>query len=362
MTESVKKAVGVAGHDIPSLDGLRAASIAIVILSHAKYLLPKAVANSGLFRYLIGGGLHGVQIFFAISGYLITTLLVREFERSGDVSLRRFYLRRTLRIFPPFYVYLAVLAVLWACGVAGEDRSTFLSAATYTIIYHPHPQGWLVQHAWSLSIEEQFYLLWPAMLLLALRSGMAKRVAYGVLALMPMVRCSLQVVLDHYGLNATRAIVNCSAIDCLMIGCLLALLAREERWRLWCRKSNKAWTAAVLMGAGLVLVPYAELKLQGTVLRLPVIALAYSVTAICIGAALEYVVRCQWSVAGRILNARAVRHIGVISYSIYLWQQLFTGDHPRFGWLAFPLMLAAAELSFWLIERPVQRLRFRLAL
>src|SRR5215475_8179567 len=100
------------GHDIPSLDGLRAVSIAIVVLSHTKPLLPAVIVNSGLFRYGIGGGLHGVQVFFVISGYLITTLLLREFDSSGDVSLRRFYARRALRIFPPFYLYLGVLGLL----------------------------------------------------------------------------------------------------------------------------------------------------------------------------------------------------------------------------------------------------------
>src|SRR5208282_4325811 len=107
-------------HDIPSLDGLRALSIAIVILSHTKSLLPSPIANSGLFRYVIGGGLHGVQIFFVISGYLITTLLLREYNRTGSVSFKRFYARRALRIFPAFYIYLAVLAILWIAGLIPE--------------------------------------------------------------------------------------------------------------------------------------------------------------------------------------------------------------------------------------------------
>ena len=136
-------------HDIPSLDGLRAVSIVIVILSHTKALLPAAVTRTGLFRYLIGGGLHGVQIFFAISGYLITTLLLREFKETNTISLRRFYARRALRIFPPFYAYLAVLGVLWIAGTIPQHWPTFLAAATYSITYLPDPRGWFLMHTWS---------------------------------------------------------------------------------------------------------------------------------------------------------------------------------------------------------------------
>lgn len=85
-------------HDIPSLDGLRALAIGLVVLAHTRAVLPDAVAHSGLFRYTVGGGLHGVQLFFVISGYIITTLLLREFDRTGEISLPRFYVRRILRI------------------------------------------------------------------------------------------------------------------------------------------------------------------------------------------------------------------------------------------------------------------------
>ncbi len=125
--------------DIPSLDGLRALSIGIVILSHTRWYLPGWIAGSGLFRYVIGGGLHGVQVFFVISGYLITTLLMREWDWTETTSFRRFYARRSLRIFPPFYAYLAVLGILWAAGVIPEHLPSFLGAATYTLAYFPRP-------------------------------------------------------------------------------------------------------------------------------------------------------------------------------------------------------------------------------
>ncbi len=343
-------------HDIPSLDGLRAVSIAIVVLSHSRSPLPAVIVNSGLFRYLIGGGLHGVQVFFVISGYLITTLLLREFGRTENISLKGFYLRRTLRIFPPFYAYLAVLAVLWIGGVAWEDPTTFASAATYTIVYHPRPQGWFVEHAWSLSVEEQFYLLWPAMLLIALRKRIALGLALFVLTAMPIFR-TIYILIFHTAVEHDRLIVISSSIDMLVTGCLLALASRSIRFHGWCERWMNPLPVAGLAVAGLLAVPYTTAKLSGTILCT---ALGYSLTALSIAAALDYVVRRPRSIAGRILNLRALRHLGVISYSIYLWQQLFTGFQSRLGIFTYAFILIAAEISFWLVEKPWMRIRARI--
>jgi peptidoglycan/LPS O-acetylase OafA/YrhL len=148
---------------IPSLDGLRALSIFVVIIAHCNWYLPAAIQDSLAFRVVIGNGSLGVAIFFVISGYLITGLLLREFDKTGTVSLKRFYFRRTLRIFPPFYAFLAVVGLLWAMGVAmvGVDLRSFLAAATYTVAYYPGMKMGMIFHSWSLSIEAQFYLLWP---------------------------------------------------------------------------------------------------------------------------------------------------------------------------------------------------------
>jgi peptidoglycan/LPS O-acetylase OafA/YrhL len=351
---------GPGGHDIPSLDGLRAISIAIVVLSHTKALLPAAIVNSGLFRYLIGGGLHGVQIFFVLSGYLITMLLLREFERTGRVSLRAFYFRRVLRIFPPFYAYLGVLAILWIAGIVRQDPLTFASAATYTIVYHPHPQGWFVEHTWSLSIEEQFYLIWPAILLIALRKKHAAGVVLLVLIAMPVFR-AIYLLASHSVAEHDRLVVSSSSIDMLVMGCLFAFLSRGVRFRSWCDRRIHASVVIALAAAGLLLVPYASTKLSGTRFTIICTALGFTVTALSIAAMLDYVVRRPRSVAGRILNLRAMRHLGLISYSIYLWQQLFTGFQSRFGVLTYAMILAAAEVSLRLIERPSMRIRAHLA-
>lgn len=346
-------------HDIPSLDGLRAVSIAIVVLSHTKSLLPAVIVSSGLFRYVIGGGLHGVQVFFVISGYLITTLLLREFDCTGNVSLHRFYARRALRIFPPFYLYLGVLALLWIAGMQTQDASTFLSAATYTIIYHPNPQGWLLQHAWSLSIEEQFYLLWPVLLVLAKRRGVAEHLAVGILIAMPIARAVVAFVSMDQSADHLRLIVNMSAIDMLVSGSLLALLAESIRWRRWCERWITGWCALGAFVLGFVVSPYVNAKLAGTWPGACASALGFSATAFAIGAIVEYVVRTPQSIAGRALNLSPVRHIGIISYGIYLWQQSFTKNPVRFGLWTYVLIFLVAEASFRLVERPLMRVRAR---
>jgi peptidoglycan/LPS O-acetylase OafA/YrhL len=349
-----------AQHDIPSLDGLRALSVLIVILSHSKQVLPSAIVKSGLFRHVVGGGLHGVQVFFVISGYLITTLLLREYDRFDTISLKRFYARRCLRIFPPFYAYLGVLGILWISGVLPQNGPTFLAAATYTIVYLSNPIGWSVQHTWSLSIEEQFYLLWPAILLWLHRHRRATLFALLVIAVMPIVRIILHLAMAHTPQQASRIVVLGGSADTLMVGCLLALVNGRAAWEKWHRRFVTPASTAMMAIVGFVVVPYLSAKLTGPIGSAVMTALGNTVTSFCIGGVLLYVVENSTSIAGRFLNLRFLRHIGVISYGLYLWQQLFTSPDSAFPAYRYLLIFAAAEASFWLIERPIMRLRQRL--
>jgi peptidoglycan/LPS O-acetylase OafA/YrhL len=349
-------------HDIPSLDGLRALSILIVILSHTKSLLPAAITRSGLFRYLIGGGLHGVQMFFVISGYLITTLLLRESGKTNTISLKRFYARRALRIFPPFYAYLAVLGVLWIGGIVVEHWPTFLAAATYSITYLPDPKGWLLMHTWSLSVEEQFYLLWPALLAWSCRGRRGAWIAFGVVLAMPLVRLTLFYRVGPLAPSGERAIVTISSADTLMIGCLLALLKGNSQWERIHRQWINVASACAMAVIGLIVVPFLSVKLTAGTGEVVSIALGNTITSLCIGGMLLYAVENAQSLTGRVLDFGPIRHIGVISYSIYLWQQLFTSGDFLPGPYVCLFIFIAAEASFWLIERPAQMLRTRLRL
>src|SRR5260221_2596508 len=172
---------------IAGLDGLRAISIALVLTGHlagTKFCYPRAV-------YEQFGDLAnlGVRVFFVISGYLITALLLDEHHKTGSISLRQFYLRRTLRIFPAFFAFMAAIVLLNARGLIDLFPGDLLHAASFTMNYH-YVRAWWVGHLWSLSVEEQFYALWPAvLLLLGIRRGL--KGAAIALAAAPIVRVAI---------------------------------------------------------------------------------------------------------------------------------------------------------------------------
>jgi peptidoglycan/LPS O-acetylase OafA/YrhL len=140
---------------IPSLDGLRAVSIILVIASHAIQ-----GTHSFVFRLFFLHSDLGVRVFFIISGFLITSLLLRERAETGRISLPLFYIRRTLRILPPFVLFVGVVAIFNAFGIIQVPPGNWIYALTYTMNFDTHAP-WVLGHLWSLSVEEQFYLLWP---------------------------------------------------------------------------------------------------------------------------------------------------------------------------------------------------------
>jgi peptidoglycan/LPS O-acetylase OafA/YrhL len=329
-----------------------------VIIAHCHWYFPAAIGDNLAFRLVIGNGRHGVAVFFVISGYLITGLLLREFDKTGTVSLKRFYFRRTLRIFPPFYAFLAVVGLLWVMGIAiGEDLPSFLAAATYTVAYYPGMKMGVIFHSWSLSIEEQFYLLWPLTFLIWHRRQKVVNLAFILILLMPVVRLALYFIAP--GQRGHEDYMVQGWVDTMMVGCLLALLKREPKWERRRRRYLNAWTASAMAITGFFVVPWVALVLPRN-LSAPFGLVENTLTALCIGGVLVYVVENTDSLAAKILNNRVIRHVGVLSYSIYLWQALFT-------WESLPMLpyglvytLAAAEISYWLVERPALSLRTRL--
>jgi peptidoglycan/LPS O-acetylase OafA/YrhL len=339
--------------NIPSLDGLRAVSVLMVISAHMNAPLARLLPFLPFWIYLDWGSL-GVQVFFVISGFLITHLLLKEWNASGTINLKRFYFRRALRIFPPFYLYLAVALALTLAGLFPGSVRAFVVAATYTWNYLGQGSD-LLAHTWSLSLEEQFYLLWPAALLFLGRRRSAK-LAIWVIILSPASR-----IVTYFAAPGHRALLNAmlhTGLDSIMFGCLLALLWRHPRFEAWVQRwihGPAALLAALFM---LVIGPVGpEFRFQGRY------SLVFGATlnAFCIAVVLIYLVRKSDSPAGRFLNTPVLRHLGVISYSIYLWQQLFTGRNAiRFFPWSLLIILGCAEISYWLVERPSLRLRNRL--
>jgi peptidoglycan/LPS O-acetylase OafA/YrhL len=343
--------------DIPSLDGLRSFSILLVIMAHSAWYFPAWVENSLPFRTIFGNGRHGVVVFFVISGYLITSLLMRERHRTGTISLKRFYFRRSFRIFPPFYVFIAAMAILWAMGVVPEHLPSFLAAATYTWTYYPFAHGYLVTHTWSLSIEEQFYLFWPLAFLFWHRRQKSLNLALALIVTMPFVR--LAVYFAFPALRGHETYMLQGWIDAMMVGCLLALIKDQPEWKQWHRRYLNGWVAMALGVVGLFGVPYLAEVLPHNLGKSFALSIGPTITAFCIGGVLINVVDRPESPGGRVLNWAPIRHLGVISYSLYLWQQMFTSHQLKLLPYGFLYAIVAAELSFWLVERPSLRLRDR---
>jgi peptidoglycan/LPS O-acetylase OafA/YrhL len=223
--------------------------------------------------------------------------------------------------------------------------------------YYRDAQGIFIAHTWSLSIEEQFYLAWP-LILLRLRRERAMLAALTTVIMMPLVRLAMYWLTPT--LRGHEGYMIQGWIDTIMVGCLLALLKGDARWERCHRRYLNAWTASALMALAFVVTPYVYSKLEGRIAGAYGLAVFYSIQPICIGAVLLYVVENSKSFAGKILNTALLRHIGVISYSLYLWQQLFTSPEMHLFPLGLLYLLIVAESSYWFIEQPALRLRSNL--
>ena len=347
--EADKTSVITHSRSIPSLDGLRAVAILLVITAHCWEHSAKNVAVDA---YLFELGGAGVYLFFIISGFLITFLLMREKTASGRVDLKAFYFRRTMRIFPPFYAYLAVVLILWAFGMQEKWRS-LLAAATYLSNYYLPPIGGLLAATWSLSLEEQFYLFWP-LCVKSLTLTKARMLAMWLILLMPFSRA-----LTAYFFPALHAMGRVSGmlqtrLDTLMFGCLLALVLRERKWADSLTKALRPWSFQFALLMGFVVLPvlhgYLGVGYRFFYLTLNGMALTWVIV---------YVVQKPETLSGRFLNLRPVKYAGVLSYGVYLYQQIFVTLR-----LNFPLVLvcsfAGAFCSHYLVERPSLRLRDRM--
>jgi peptidoglycan/LPS O-acetylase OafA/YrhL len=322
--------------------------------------LPKAGFVHKLLAMVGQGGL-GVTTFFVISGFLITTLLLKEQDRTGGIHLGRFYFRRSMRIFPPFYVYLAVCVAVACLRHHPMPWPTLATAAAYVSDYYPylysHPEstGWLVGHTWSLSVEEQFYLIWPLTLVMV-RGRSAIRWCVAILLVTPFLRLLTAYCMPLYAIDQQWYRLFHTTIDVLVCGCLLALLVREPWFK---AKIGAAFHPVLLFGAcGYLLI--ANFVSERTPMWYESL-FGISLTTGCIALLLLYVVLRPDTPVARVLNWEPVRHIGVISYSLYLWQQMFLGV----SWVPNTYRnvlaaLACAELSYWLVERPSLNVRDRL--
>jgi peptidoglycan/LPS O-acetylase OafA/YrhL len=342
---------------LPVLDGFRAFSIALVLLCHLTYY--HATTAQGKFLSAICGS-TGVSFFFVISGFLITRILIREERRRGQISLRRFYLRRALRILPAYYLFVVVVVLLDRAG-AVPRVPVHNYASCLLFVRNLIGRGHETSHLWSLSLEEQFYVFWP--MLLAFVAG-GKRL--GAVTSLLLAACLWRSYLVFTGRVGPLAIYDRALymrsdlrMDTILAGCALGILYDAERFRRFNRAFlSRAW---VPWAAGLALVLWSVFAPGARHSA----AIENSITAVLIGVILNWFLANGGSLAGRGLQAGPVLLVGKLSYSLYLWQQLFLG--PAGESLAalrrFPvnvlMTIVAAVASYVLVEKPFLALKER---
>lgn len=350
----------------PALDGIRALAILLVVGSHAHPTLLK-------------GGELGVDVFFALSGFLITTLILEEVDRGdGRYGFVRFYARRALRLFPALYAMLFVsgiyLAIRWEklptflldAGVRDpEHRRLYgkfmLGAATYTtnLIGVLATPGNFLGHTWSLALEEQFYLIWPVVLVLFWRRhqvGMLMRLTVGFIGVCLTLRLA--------GVPADRGFLWMRP-EAIAAGSLAALL----RWNIPRVRPIVARYATLLTMIGLTVVGTVPLMkgrlIPDSYFNRGLVTLFGLMAAILILALIE---ARDGDVVGSALSLRPVVYLGQISYGLYVWHlPLFRFVGWEFPWLGgvanvvlkLAVSLAVAAVSFRYIEQPFRQRQAR---
>jgi peptidoglycan/LPS O-acetylase OafA/YrhL len=323
---------------LPGLDGLRAISIALVLISHSGGLRPEPADS------LRSKGAFGVDIFFVLSGYLITHLLIAEESRFGVFDLRKFYLRRALRILPPAMLYLCCLTILGLLGVLALRPWDVIPCVFF--FRNLTTGAGVTGHFWSLSIEEQFYLLWP-LTLSFVRSTHARLALIGALVVAaPFWRQLNIIVSSAQYVNFVRIDLK---YDVLLIGCGLALI-----------RSSGVRMPAVLQSRYVPIVSLAGIIADLFWLeQLRVVRIfSPSMSYFCVAMLINYVVEHPSGSLGTFLNWRLVVWLGALSYSLYIWQQLAFTLANNFG-VAVIFALAMAALSYYVVERPFNSLRNR---
>jgi peptidoglycan/LPS O-acetylase OafA/YrhL len=358
--ESVDPAKSASSFHIPSLDGMRGAAFLLVFFGHA---LPAA-----FLRFVPPA--FGVTVFFVLSGFLITTLLRKEFDRSKTIGLREFYLRRALRILPPFYIVLVLSSLLTAAG-AVEGRVTLpaigayvLHAANYWHIFRgldDIPGGTSVY--WSLSVEEHFYLLFPMIYWGMRHYRLSARHQFGViLSLCGAVLLWRLVLSGVYHADHERLYrASDTRVDAILAGCALAVYGNPMLDR--SRLSTRTWQWVALPIGGVVL-------LLTSLIRQPLFQDAFkgSLQAAALIPCFVVAIRCPKWGPMRIFNTRIMTFFGLLSYGLYLSHRTIlmlvenwiTSNLVLQVPIALGLAVAFCYGMYVLVESPLARMRKRL--
>ena len=341
----------------PALDGVRGVAILAVLAVHTSHLFGWS---------LLKGGSIGVDIFFVLSGFLITCILLEEWSGTGTINLRHFYARRFLRLVPALLLLAVALLLLsgalFSVSEAAQTRRTLPIALLYLSDFFaslaPQTSLGALRHTWSLAIEEHFYLLWPPVLLFLLKRGRSRRGLLVLTSSLAVAVCLHRVLLFNAGASPARTYFAFDArADALLIGCSAGMAVS---WG-FAQSFNRLNTLAALTLIILCLFATnfaSPLMHQG----------GFTVLAAATALLLINLVSAQSVIFNKLMETSPLVWVGKISYGLYLWH------YPMFKWIKYasapwPIKLglallgtfAVASVSFYFVERPLLRLKRRFA-
>lgn len=330
---------------IPALDGLRAVAVVAVVASHS-------------WAQALPGGWIGVDVFFVLSGYLITSILLGEHERTGKISFRRFYARRALRLFPALAVTLLLgvgIAYLVYPASASDTVHEAIAAALYVanwVVAFGQVRSGLLIHTWTLAIEEQFYWTWPLALAILLRLGgrqLALRVTLGLIAVIVLHR--LTGVPGAYFRTDTRA-------DTLLVGCAVAIAGSMELF-------DRVPAACIRVAGAVGAVAMAAVAVAGGQTSSLMQTVGFTLVALAAACIVVMVAVRPLPLPVRALSHPVLEWAGRRSYGIYLYHPLCLAllaprlgvDGPATLLASLTLALATAAVSYRYLETPFLRLK-----
>jgi len=345
----------------PALDGLRGIAILLVYFYHLGGLL------FGSRSAFVTNGFLGVDVFFVLSGFLITTLLLEEWNREGEISLRNFYWRRFCRLIPALAFFLLTVVIVSTFTLSQDDASGVRRSALHALFYSTN---WITAyrfglvaeplgHMWSLAMEEQFYLLWPTLLVFLLRRKASRRIIAGITVTAIVIICLHRMALTAsdvwvhriYSGPDTRA-------DSLLVGCLVSMVLV---WGIMPATRIFRITLSILViVAVLVIGTYLSDFISGWSLA----SHGFTSFALAVGAVILYLMHSQPRILTLALEPRALVWLGRRSYGVYLWHVpalLVLRAAPGPAWvralIATMLLVGIAALSFHFIEQPFLKLK-----
>ncbi len=350
----------------PELDGLRALAVLAVMAYHLNI-------------HRVQGGWVGVDVFFLLSGFLITSILLGEIDKRSNVRFGRFYARRAYRLAPALVAVLVVAVVAslllpheqWSHPTIAGLPYVIFYAGNWALVFGVTNSLGLLSHTWSLAVEEQFYLIWPAIMAVVLSRFKRREMVAYVLVGLVVVEGIYRFLLLSHGIDGGNIWRIGSSLDTrsdgLLLGCALAFYLSARRTEpIEPRTSRQRVSTALAVGALAVL---ALVMTQVSELKSGLSSLELSAVVVATGIILWHVVTCRTSLLHRVLAHPAMVWTGRRSYGLYLWHTLIIAivaatslAHLKHRSLfEFVLMFVVAALSYRFIEQPFLRRKDRLA-